>query len=293
MNELLYKNLPKIIPADVNEHTELDYVTAAAFTFHALHKQKNVVAVADTEKYRIYIPGQDIDHGIKAGDPLIPDSIMHQAIQNKKRVSVKKDSALFGFPYIGIAYPVFNSKGAVIGGLIVCENITHLEELTMAAQQLNDVTGQVINTVSSLENLNNTILTSGQGLSQQSINALEKVKSTSEVLQIIKGISNQTNILGLNASIEAARAGQAGRGFSVVADEIRKLAAESLKSVEIITATLGNIHSSSSSVNGEVRKISQFVQEQANVVGQLSAIVQQLHSVGEALRHQAEKVVAE
>lgn len=293
MNEEFYKAIPKILPAEPRDYTELDCLTAAAVSFHALYRQKNAVAVADTERYRVYIPGQEIDHGLKAGDPLIPESIMHQAISNKKRVSVKKDSSLFGFPYIGIAYPVFAANGQVVGGLIVCENIAHLEELTRASEQLYAVTGQVINTVDSLGGLNNTILSCGQGLSRQSVDALAKVKSTGEVLQFIKGVSNQTNILGLNAAIEAARAGDAGRGFSVVADEIRKLAAESLKSVEVITATLVNIQGSSESVNTEVNKISGFVQQQGDVVGQLSAIAQQLHSVGETLRLQAEKVIAE
>jgi len=293
MNEQFYQHITRILPADCNDYAEIDYITVAAFTVHALYNKNNVVAVADTEKYRVYIPGQDIDHKLKAGDPLLPESIMYQAVKAKKRISVKKDSSLFGFPYIGIAYPVFGSQGEVIGGLIVCENITHLEELTLAANQLSAVTGQVVDTVSALESLNNTILASGQDLSRQSQNALAKVKSTGEVLHFIKGISNQTNILGLNAAIEAARVGQAGRGFSVVADEIRKLASESLKSVELITATLGNIHSSSNSVNTEVGRVSEYVQEQANVVGQLSAIVQQLHSVGDTLRHQAEKMVSE
>ncbi|HMM22554.1 MAG TPA: methyl-accepting chemotaxis protein [Selenomonadales bacterium] len=290
---MLKNNIPIIVPEDPAVRTALDEVTMAAFTVHALFKGKNVVAVADTERYRVYIPGQGIDHGLKAGDSIVPGSIMDQTVKGQQRISVRKDSSLFGFPYIGIAYPVFDREENVLGGLIICENIAHLEELTQASKHLNAITQEVVDMVGSLEELNHTVLSVGQQLSQHSGESLEKVKSTDDVLQFIRGISSQTNILGLNASIEAARAGAQGRGFSVVADEIRKLAAESLRSVEIIAATLGNIRDASGNVNIEVEKIGQFAERQAKAVEELTAIVQQLHSVGATLQHQAENILAE
>lgn len=65
-----------------------------------------------------------------------------------------------------------------------------------------------------------------------------KLNDTNNILHFIKGISTQTNLLGLNAEIEAARSGVHGRGFAVVAEEIRKLAGESSNSVKQINQTL-------------------------------------------------------
>jgi hypothetical protein len=291
MTLIKYSDIPVLIPEDNSTHTALEAATKAAFTIHSLYNKKHVVAVADLEKYRVYIPGEAIDHGLKAGDQIIAESVMHLALRSKQRVSVRKDASLFGFPYIGMAYPIFGERGEVLGGMIICENISHLEELNEASRQLNQITHQVLQMVESMDQLNQTMVSVGDKLAHHSGQSLENVKSTDEVLQFIRGVSSKTNILGLNASIEAARAGQEGRGFSVVAAEIRNLAAQSIKSVEIIATTLKNIRASSDNVNIEVKSLGTVSQQQSSAMDQLSIIVQQLNAVGESLQHQSDQML--
>lgn len=125
---------------------------------------------------------------------------------------------------------------------------------------------------------------------EKSNRASEEVNNTDEVLNFIKRVADQTNLLGLNAAIEAARAGDKGLGFTVVANEIRKLSLETVSSTEKIRQTLTNIQKSVNEITASIQEVVIVGRDQVSSTEEISNIITKIHSMSKELNKYASEL---
>jgi len=270
----------------ITYETKDEILNALAYTaqfFNTLFPLDCMAAVTDGKEFIAYYPGQKIDVRVAKGMPIPAADSTLVAFQTGQVLIDEVPHQAYGFPFKAVIVPVRDNTQNVIGTLNVGIDLSAQNELLDIAHQL---AASIQETSASSEEL----AASAAALSEAQVEltnvmgrAEENLKKTDEILALIRGVASETNLLGLNAAIEAARAGDHGRGFGVVAEEIRKLADNTSASTKEIEGILKELRELFKAVADHTRQTEQIGADQAAASEEISATMQDVTLVVEKL----------
>jgi len=162
------------------------------------------------------------------------------------------------------------------------ERSEHVESTieTLSSTTLQELQDMVNTNQSKILEINETESSLAEGFEQMNSQA----QSAKDILGVIGDIAGQTNLLALNAAIEAARAGEHGRGFAVVADEVRKLAEKTEKSLSEIDTTISIVVESIANASTQMNKNSVKIKSSADDIGAMKQKMDEVYDSVQNLR---------
>lgn len=228
---------------------------------------------------------------ISVGIPIGKGTTTEKCIQKNMQVTMDASAKLFGMPTRIMSIPLREPDNQKLIGTF------NLLLPRVLAENLHDLAAKLSANIQEIASQMEQVAASASEISINGIQLLDRTNEVSrisleinQILDFIKNVADQTKILGINASIEAARAGDHGRGFKVVAEEIRKLSDHSKGNadrIRILTKEIGNkISVMCEASEGTLRQ----GQEQAASTQEVSAFVMEMSQMAEKLDEVAQNI---
>lgn len=242
--------------------------------------------VTDGKRYLQVAEGPELQMRVAIGSEVMGKATEKCMTENKPTVYNIKT----GTPFRGVNIPIPDENEKPVGTVICANGRMRQQEMNAVADQLSDFTDQLSAAIEEIARGAGRLAEVGQSLANKAAESNQRISETGVIINAIKEISGQTNLLGLNAAIESARAGEHGRGFSVVAEEIRKLADSSKQAAERVRLIVDSISASVAEMTDAASESAAISQEQAASTEENAATIEQLRQLVVTVKNTAAKL---
>lgn len=236
----------------------------------------NFIITNENTILKLLISNSNSSIKINEGDSIPSGSPIYKCIEQGKVINEALSSSS-GTPIKLISVPVKDENKNVIGSLSV-EKVSVGEKLLKSSKNLANSLSEISKVIESVSSGVQNVAAANDKILSEAKDTNEEMQNTDEILTLVESIAKQTNLLGLNAAIEASRAGELGKGFTVVAGEIRKLSSSSSEAIKQINSILSKIKDSVGNVTNNVEETNSVFQTQVASLEEISANLNSLNA---------------
>ncbi|GEO25117.1 putative sensory transducer protein YfmS [Alicyclobacillus acidoterrestris] len=276
----------------VQLHPSIETLVRLAPLLGEIFPDDVTIGVCDVDTLWATVPGKTFSLGLNPGYKLVPGDGMYEAVHYGKPTKTLVPKEVFGVPILACSIPVHDIEGNVIGAIGAGASMERYDYLSSLATTLSSSIEQISATIEELAGSVNILSDNMTDIFTQSSEVLDSIQEIQKISNTVRQISDSTKVLGLNASIEAARSGEYGKGFAVIAQEVRKLATDAKNQTDGITQSVHDIEQLIRKLSESISTVNQETENQSAATQQFAATMQELAQNAADLAKYAEGIVS-
>ncbi len=272
----------------LDEH--LQHIIQFAPTLQSLHAEDVSISISDLDTIVLQLQSKELEVENMLGSKLTSRDPMLSVMRSKQPQILTIPEELYGKAMKVAIAPILNAQQKVIGSIALVASINKQVELLQLAERFADSSTEISSATEQLAASANELTNHMTDVAEAQNMLRQQVENSAKILDIINNVAKNTRILGFNAGIEAARSGEHGRGFSVVAKEITKLADKSAESVNEIRNLLASMQEKVSAVEQKVMSTTAISEQQTAAIVEIANSIEKLTEAADDIDELAKKI---